>query len=134
MAKARGETVGSLRAYFLFVAVWSALSNITVIASEAPGLSNALNWVGLVLSIAIAYVGLRLKYLIAAAPATIERVFFVAGALILARAVSLFLGGAIVAAVVQLLIGWLLLVYLVTNIRRLTAIAVVGNAASGQPG
>jgi hypothetical protein len=115
------ETVGSLRAYFVLVAVLGAVVNVVNLFSGASWLVAAIAVVGFGFCVAYFYLGVRLKHLLATAPGQITGVL-IAGAVFLVLvfvidAASAGLGATEVRPIGGLLITW----YLLRNVRRLAA-------------
>lgn len=125
----RGETIGSLRVYFLVVAVLGGLSNAFALAVSPLSLLSLAYGASLVLALAFLYVGIRLRYLVENAPRQAQGVMLGAGALLLVSAAVNLLSGAI-AGVIQAVIGLALVWYLIFNLKRLSAQA--GSTAEGE--
>jgi len=124
---ARGETVGSLRAYFLIVGVVSGGLNVKALLTQPFGPATALVVLGLAIAGASMFLGLRIKTLIVTSPKLCRQIVMGIGvALALNAAVNVLMGSMIAAA--QGAFGLLLVWYIIGNLRRLS-----GESGSGGP-
>lgn len=126
---ARGETVSSLRAYFLVVAVLNILLNGIALFDRAFGLHSMLALAGIAVGLAFGFLGLRLKSLITTNPQVCTRIVIGSGLIIaLVTVVNLFVYRRVIAlaqAGFWLLVVW----YLVGNLERLAS----GRESSADP-
>lgn len=118
---AKGETVGTLRAYFVIVGVLGGALNVFALLARPLDVSSVVPLGGLAVAGAFLFLGLRLKELIVTAPRLCEQIIIGAAALAVVMAIANILLGASpvvgIQSVVWLIIAW----YLVTNVRRLSA-------------
>jgi hypothetical protein len=114
------ETVGSLRAYFILVAVLGAVVTVATLASAPVDLGAVISsLVTLGFALAYFYLGVRLKHLLVTSPTKITGVLiaatvFLVLVFVLDYALTGVPGGT---PVTGLLITW----YLYRNVRRLAA-------------
>jgi hypothetical protein len=115
------ETVRSLRAYFIVVALLSGVMNLTALLRTEPSLWMLIPLVGVGFAVAYFYLGLRLRQLLATSPGTITGVLIAGaiflGALVLLDVLSGMKGGPLFQAAIGLLVTW----YLFSNVKRLAA-------------
>lgn len=119
------ETVRSLRAYFIVVAILNGAMNLASLMRPGNSLGMVISLIGLGVAVAYLYLGIRLKQLIVSSPQQITGVLL-AGAVFLVLLLALgtlsglqgSLQGSLVAQVgIGLLITW----YLFSNVKRLAA-------------
>lgn len=115
------ESVGSLKAYFIVIAVLSALGGVSVLGS-AP--SDPLLLIAGIISFIFAsayfYIGILLRKLLAESPKLIERFLYVN---IAYQVIMFFLSisqGFQIGLVIRLSIALLIIWYLLVNVRRLS--------------
>ena len=127
------ETVGSLRAYFILSGLGSGALNVVALQHAEPATAKGIAIVGLGFAIAYVYAGVRLRPLIAAAPARVLWLL-IAGGLFLAFLFGIgLLYGAALAALPKIVLGLLITLYLFANVRRLAAESQAGSAAPVRP-
>ncbi len=115
------ESVGSLKAYFIVIAVLSALGSVSVLGSAS---SNLVLLIAGIISLAFAaayfYIGISLRKLLTESPKLIEMCLYIN----IAYQVFMFLLGLLrgfqVGSVIQLSIVLLIIWYLLVNVRRLS--------------
>ena len=113
------ETVRSLRAYFVVVAVLSGAMNLAALVRPVNGLSMVISLIGLGFALAYLYLGVRLKRLLVSSPEQVTGVL-IAGAVFLVLLFGLGMlfglqGGLVAQVILGLLIAW----YLFVNVKRL---------------
>lgn len=139
----KGETVGSLRAYFFIVAVVGGFLNLFTLLRMSLDIGTVLSLAGVCVAVAYLYLGISLKTLIAQAPERAQQIVLASGALmVVALLINLALG--YMPGVLQGVVGLLIVWYLVANLRRLAAEAAavplppqpeaLHEAAPDQPG
>lgn len=105
-------TVGWLRAYVFGLAIVGAFANGWALATREPGWMSVLNLVGLVLAIALFYVGVRLPGIALTLPGRVRSVIAATAVLALANgAVGLAhreFGGVVLAAAGVVYMGYLI--------------------------
>jgi hypothetical protein len=115
---AKGETVGSLRAYFLLVGVLGVASNGFAVLRLRLGLGTVFALAGIAVACTLLFLGLRLKSLIVSSPRFCQQLVIGTGVVVALTAVAnLLLGNSLGVAqnAFSLLIVW----YLIANLRRL---------------
>ena len=116
------ESIGSLRAYFIVVALLSGFQNATLLVqSQRNIIIVIIALLGLGLAIAYLYIGIALRKLLVKSSKIITGVILVSmGFLVVVFLLSL-LGGVQAAMVAQLIIGLLITWYLLKNVKRLSS-------------
>jgi hypothetical protein len=122
------ETAGSLRAYFIVVALLAGVPNLLALFAQPIGLNTLFCLASVGLAAAYMYLGVRLKTLLVTSPGQVLAVILAGGVLIvIGLVVSLAygsIGGAVMAAL-ELLVVW----YLYVNARRLSSEAAAASPA-----
>jgi len=115
------ETVGSLKAYFIVVAVLGLIGNFSAIAASSINpLFLIIGLIGLVFSVAYLYMGISLRKLLAESPKIVSNVILASMVYLIINFLISLLGGFQVGLAVQLAIGLLITWYLLTNVKRLS--------------
>ena len=113
------ETVSSIRAYFILSGLLATLSYASAITSSGGGIAAVLGVLGLALSLAYVYLGVRFKTLLNAAPNQIFLVLKAGAAFLIVVLLLAVAGGAGLAGVFGFGFGLLITWYLYVNSRRL---------------
>ena len=114
------ETVGSLRAYFIVLGIFSCVSSLFALFARPVGLGTAFSLAGVGLAAAYLYLGMRLKALLVTSPRQVVMIVLVGGAFtVFALIISLFLGS--ISGMAQGALGLLITWYLYNNVRRLSS-------------
>ena len=124
------ETVRSLRAYFIIVAIMSGAVNLVSLLIVPVGVNTVLSVVGLGFCVALFYVGVRLRQLLVTSLGRITGVL-IAGAAYLGVLLLFDLISGQYTGVVGVLIGLLMTWYLLKNVRRLAAESQAATSATG---
>lgn len=126
------ETAGSLRAYFFIVSILGGLSSFLMLS----GMLISLTWLGTVLMLAslclaaaYLYLAIGFKRLIVEAPERVRTIILFGGAMVATGLVLNLVLGA-VQGIVQGAFGLLIVWYLLSNTRRLSAEAIEAASAS----
>ena len=116
------ESVGSLRAYFIIVALVSGFRNATLLVQSRENIVIVIiALLGLGFAIAYLYIGIALRKLLVKSSNIITGVILASiGFLVVVFLLSL-LGGVQAAMVAQLIIGLLITWYLLKNVKRLSS-------------
>ena len=124
------ETVGSMRAYFILAAVLSGVMNLLVFRSACLAFSSgwvtalvimALASVGLLLSVALFWAAIRLRKYLADSPGFVSGIVILIAAFTVIIFLLSLLGGLERWAVIRTAAAILIALYLLTNIKRLSA-------------
>jgi hypothetical protein len=115
------ETVRSLKAYFIVIAVFGLIGSISTLSlwSLSP-LFLIIGLIGLAFALAYLYIGISLRKLLAESPKTINNVILASMAYQVLNFMSSLLNGLKVASIVQLAIGLLITWYLLNSVKRLS--------------
>jgi hypothetical protein len=132
------ETVRSLKAYFIVIAVLGLIKSISTLSfiviavlsfresiSTLPFWSHSplfliISLIGLAFALAYLYIGISLRKLLAESPKTINNVILASMAYQVLNFLSSLLNGVQVASIVQLAIGLLITWYLLNSVKRLS--------------
>lgn len=126
------ETVRSLRAYFIVIALLSGIPSVLDLSAHPIGLGTIFSLAALGLSVAYLYLGIRLNVLLLKAPGQVTTIVLAGGAfVIVALLISVLVGSTpgVIQAVVGLLITW----YLYSNVRRLASESSMDAATGAKP-
>ena len=132
------ETVRSLKAYFIVIAVLGLIKSISTLSfiviavlSFRESISTLPFWslsplfliiglIGLAFALAYLYIGISLRKLLAESPKTIKNVILASMAYQVLNFLLTLLKGVQVASIVQLAIGLLITWYLLNSVKRLS--------------
>lgn len=116
------ETVGSLKAYFIIVAVLGLINNVGSIAeSQINPLILIIGLIGLAFSVAYLYIGIMLRKLLIESPKLVSKVILASMAYLIINCFLLtLLVGLQTSVVIQLAIGLLITWYLFSSVKRLS--------------
>jgi hypothetical protein len=115
------ETVRSLKAYFIVLAVLGFIGSISTLPfwSLSP-LFLIVGLIGLAFALAYLYIGISLRKLLAESPKTINNVILASMAYQVLNFLLSLLKGVQVSSIVQLAIGLLITWYLLSSVKRLS--------------
>jgi hypothetical protein len=115
------ETVGSLKAYFIVVAVLGLLGSIgTIAASHISPLFLIIGLIGFAFSVAYLYIGFMLRKLLIESPKLINNIILASMVYQIINFLLSLLGGFQIGLVIQLTIGLLITWYLLNSTKRLS--------------
>ena len=119
------ETVGSLKAYFIIVAVLGLIENVgnvgIIAASQINPLFLIISLIGLAFSVAYLYIGIMLRKLLIESPKLVSKVILASMAYLIINCFLLtLLVGLQTSVVIQLAIGLLITWYLFSSVKRLS--------------
>jgi len=115
------ETAGSLKAYFIVVAVLGLIGNVaTIAASQINLIFLIIGLVGLAFSIAYFYIGIMLRRLLIKSPELINNVILSSMVYLIINFLLTLLGEFQASSVVQLAVGLLITWYLLSSVKRLS--------------
>ncbi|HEY9611038.1 hypothetical protein [Allocoleopsis sp.] len=116
------ETVGSLKAYFIVVAVFGFLGSTSSLSlSSFSPLFLIVGLIGLVFSIAYFYIGISIRKLLVNSPNTINNVILASMAYQVINFLLTLLRGLQPASIISLAIGLLITWYLLNSVNRLAS-------------
>ncbi len=117
------ESVISLRAYFIIIALLAGIKNtVSLVQSHRDITIVIVALIGVGFAIAYLYIGIALRKLIVKSPKIITRVILASmGFLVVGSLFSLLVGVQTVMVVAQLIIGLLITWYLLKNVNRLSS-------------
>lgn len=115
------ETVRSLKAYFIVIAVLGLIGSISTLSlSSVNPLFLIIGLIGLAFALAYLYIGISLRKLLVDSPKTINNVILASMAYQVLNFLLSLLNGVQVASIVQLAIGLLITWYLLNSVKRLS--------------
>lgn len=115
------ETVGSLRAYFIVIAILGLARNIGFVGVSQHLILLAIALIRIALSMAYLYIGISLEKLIVDSPGLIKNVIFASMAYQVINFLLVnFLGGFQTVLFIQLGVGLLITLYLLSSVKRLS--------------
>jgi hypothetical protein len=115
------ETVGSLKAYFIVVAVFGLIGSIgTITASQINPLFLIVGLIGFAFSLAYLYMGVMLRKLLVESPGIIKNVILVSMIYQLINFLLSLLAGFQIVSIINLAIGLLITWYLLNSAERLS--------------
>lgn len=116
------ESVGSLRAYFIVVGLFSGYDNYQLLRVASGNIILlVLGLLGLALSIASLYMGISLPKLLVESPKLITTVLLFALGLLVVTSLIILSAGFVTPALIRLVIGSLIIWYLFNSVKRLSA-------------
>lgn len=118
------ETVGSLKAYFIIVAVLGLIGNVgnvgIIASSQINPLFLIISLTGLAFSVAYLYIGIMLRKLLIESPKLVNNVILASMAYLIINFLLTLLVGFQTSSVIQLAIGLLITWYLFSSVKRLS--------------
>lgn len=115
------ETVRSLKAYFIVIAVLGLIGSISTLSlSSVNPLFLIIGLIGLAFALAYLYIGISLRKLLVDSPKTINNVILASMAYQVLNFLLSLLNSVQVASIVQLAIGLLITWYLLNSVKRLS--------------
>ena len=118
------ETVGSLKAYFIIVAVLGLIGNLgnvgIIASSQINPLFLIISLTGLAFSVAYLYIGIMLRKLLIESPKLVNNVILASMAYLIINFLLTLLVGFQTSSVIQLAIGLLITWYLFSSVKRLS--------------
>ena len=121
IGKVMKETVGSLKAYFIVVAVLGGLGSVPLLGAGAINpLFPILGLVGLAFCCAYFYIGIMLRKLLLESPQLVNKVILASMVYQVLNFLLSLTGGLQLSAIFQLIIGLLLTWYLLNSVKRLS--------------
>jgi hypothetical protein len=119
--KVMRETIGSLKTYFIFIAVLGLIGSIGSIAAlNVNPIFLIVGLIGLLFSVAYLYIGIRLRKLLVESPKLINNVIFGNMAYMIINFLLTLLNGFQSGPVIQLAVGLLITWYLHKGVERLS--------------
>ncbi len=116
------ETVGSLKAYFIVVAVLGLLGSTNWLAlSSVSPLFMIIGLIGLAFSIAYLYIGISIRKLLVNSPNIINNVILASMAYQVISFLLTLLNGFLLPSIIRLAIGLLITWYLLNSVKRLAS-------------
>jgi hypothetical protein len=116
------ETVGSLKAYFIVVAVLGLLASTSWLAlSSVSPLFLIIGLIGLAFSIAYFYIGISIRKLLVNSPNTINNVILASMAYQVICFLLTLLNSFLLSSIIRLPIGLLITWYLLNSVKRLAS-------------
>lgn len=114
------ESVRSLSAYFIIVGILSSLANIAaIIKSQGNILAIVINGCFIAVALSFLLIGIRLRRMLVSQPEIITRVLM-ASFVLLAAKLAISLSAAYRTGTITSIIGFLVVLYLLANARRLS--------------
>jgi hypothetical protein len=116
------ESIGSLRAYFIIIALLAGIKNTASLVQSQRDIAIVIGaLIGVGFAIAYLYIGLTLRKLIVKSPKIITKVILVSMGFLVVGFLFSLLEGVQTAMVAQLIIGLLITWYLLKNVKRLSS-------------
>ena len=116
------ETVGSLKAYFIFISIIGFISDIRLISIASQ--NNLIVWIicsiGILFSVAYLYIGITLRKLLVESPQLINNMIYASMVYLVINFLLSLLAGFQANAIMQLVLGLLITWYLLKNVKRLS--------------